>query len=79
MPQATDRILMAIDVNNPFSEDTFITELELDDNAPVIISGPTVTAVDSESAIIEWETDEPSNSIVKYGTGERHMAHLYPQ
>ncbi|MFC1877501.1 fibronectin type III domain-containing protein, partial [Thermodesulfobacteriota bacterium] len=56
-----------IDVNNPFSEDTFTTELELDDNAPVVISGPIVTAVDSETAIIEWETDEPSNSIVKYG------------
>ncbi len=55
------------DTNNPFSEDNFTTEVEPDDNAPVVISGPTVTAVDSETAIVEWETDEPSNSIVKYG------------
>jgi Purple acid Phosphatase, N-terminal domain len=58
----------AIDTNNPFSEDSFVTEIEIDNTAPRIISGPTVAAVDADSAIIEWETDEPSNSIVKYAT-----------
>lgn len=60
-----------IDSNNPFSKDFFYTEMERDDKAPKIISGPTVTAKDNQSAIIEWETDEPSNSIVRYDNVER--------
>ena len=53
--------------NNPFTPDFFYTETAKDEAAPKILSGPTVTATDNQSAIIEWETDEPSNSIVKYG------------
>jgi len=53
--------------NNPFTEDSFATELAPDEAAPRIISGPAVTAVDATSVIIEWQTDEPSNSIVRYG------------
>ena len=38
-----------------------------DTDAPVITSGPTVTALDS-SATINWVTDEPSDSKVVWGT-----------
>ncbi len=54
--------------NNPFTQDFFRTEIAKDEQAPKIISGPTVTAKDNQSAIIEWETDEPSNSIVRFDT-----------
>jgi len=54
--------------NNPFTQDFFRTEIAQDKQAPKIISGPTVTAKDNQSAIIEWETDEPSNSIVRFDT-----------
>ena len=57
--------------NNPFTQDFFSTETLLDDTAPKIISGPTVKAKDDKSAIIEWETDEPSNSSVRYDTKAR--------
>ena len=53
---------------NPFSEASFITEAAEDTDAPSIVSGITVSGVDNASAVITWETDEPSNSIVKYGT-----------
>ncbi len=55
------------DNNNPFAEETFITDMAADEEAPRIIAGPSVTAVDAGSAIIEWQTDEPSNSIVRFG------------
>ncbi len=51
-----------------FSEDSFVTELEADEKAPKILSGPSVTAIDAGTAIIEWETDEPANSMVQYDT-----------
>ena len=54
------------DSNNPFTLDTFVTQIAPDEKAPKVISGPAVTAVDGYSAIIEWQTDEPSNSIVRY-------------
>jgi len=60
-----------LDSNNPFAQDFFSTEALLDNAAPKIISGPTVTGKDENSAIIEWETDEPSNSIVRYDTQDR--------
>jgi len=56
--------------NNPFSQDSFFSGQTGDDAAPKILSGPIVSAKDNQSAIIEWETDEPSNSIVKYDTRE---------
>jgi phosphodiesterase/alkaline phosphatase D-like protein len=56
------------ETNNPFSEEIFTTLADPDVMAPRIISGPVVAASDSISAIITWETDEPSNSLVQYGT-----------
>jgi len=59
------------DSNNPFTQEFFTTEIAKDENAPKIISGPVVSAKDNDSAIIEWETDEPSNSIVRFDTSAR--------
>jgi hypothetical protein len=35
-----------------------------DTSNPLILSGPSVRDITNTSAIIEWETDEPSNSVV---------------
>ncbi len=56
------------ETNNPFSEDLFTTLADPDTTAPRIINGPVVATQDAISAIITWETDEPSNSLVQYGT-----------
>lgn len=55
------------ETNNPFSEEMFTTLADPDNEAPQIIKGPEVAAMDIDSAIITWETDEPSNSLVQYG------------
>ncbi len=39
-----------------------------DATVPVLLSGPTLAFVDPTSAIIEWTTDEPSSSVVEYGS-----------
>ena len=53
--------------NNPFAEISFTTEGTPDTAAPVVISGPTVTSLNNNSAVIEWITDEPSYSQVRFG------------
>ena len=55
------------EANNPHSEEMFTTLADPDTTAPRIINGPQVAAVDAISAIITWETNEPSNSLVHYG------------
>jgi hypothetical protein len=49
------------------NEVNFITESTSDTTAPQITVPPTVTGITQTSAIIEWQTDEPSTSIVDYG------------
>jgi hypothetical protein len=49
---------------------SFNTLAAPDTTAPVIIQGPLVVAVDHQSAAIRWDSDEPSDSVVEYGTGE---------
>ena len=39
-----------------------------DNNAPEIISGPTVSQITTQSAKISWTTDEDANSLVRYNT-----------
>lgn len=56
----------AEETNNPFVEEVFVTERTPDNKAPEILSKPTVTGIDAHSAIVEWETDEPGNSVVGY-------------
>jgi len=51
---------------------TFTTEtVTTDDQAPEITSAPTVTNITDTTAVITWETDEPSNSLVRYDTASR--------
>lgn len=38
-----------------------------DVTAPQIISGPMVEGITQSSAVIVWDTDEVSDSVVKYG------------
>jgi len=58
------------EINNPFTEQDFIIVLPPDIEAPRILQNPEVTIVDNESAIIMWETDEHSNSMVWYGLAD---------
>jgi hypothetical protein len=57
------------------NEVNFITDTIPDTTAPVITTPPTVTGITRTSAIIEWQTDEPSDSVVEYG--EKHVPPLY--
>ncbi len=47
----------------------FITRARPDDDPPVIVKGPQATPA-KERALIQWLTNEPSNSFVQYGTDE---------
>ena len=47
---------------------TTTTNATSDDAAPVITDGPTVLSVSSTSLTLAWNTDEPSDSRVRYGT-----------
>jgi protocatechuate 3,4-dioxygenase beta subunit len=50
---------------------TFITQAPPGDiTPPVITSGPTVVFIDQTSAIVQWTTDEPANSVLEYGLSE---------
>ncbi|UFS71487.1 fibronectin type III domain-containing protein [Geomonas sp. RF6] len=49
---------------------TFTTTAAPDRTAPVIIEGPLVVDVSFQSAAIRWSTDEPSDSVIEYGTSE---------
>lgn len=40
--------------------------------APLIVSGPTVSAITSSTARIQWQTDEPADSLVNYGLSPAH-------
>jgi len=42
---------------------------KLDDQAPVIISGPSAFVSDTSTAVIAWETDEPATSKVMFSPG----------
>ena len=42
---------------------------EADVTPPQVVGGPTVTTVSTDRATITWETDEVSNSAVRFGTG----------
>lgn len=47
---------------------TFKTLTEVDSKKPVILAGPVVSARSHNSATIQWQTDEPSTSFVRFGT-----------
>ncbi|RLA18128.1 MAG: hypothetical protein DRQ56_08185, partial [Gammaproteobacteria bacterium] len=53
--------------NNPFKEQSFRIEKPSDKEAPRILNGPDIKAVDKGSAVIVWETNESGNSMLQYG------------
>jgi len=62
-----NNVILEIDeTNNSLTKDCEC-EKEEDKIPPKIISGPDVSKITQNSALITWETDEESSSIVKYG------------
>ncbi len=47
---------------------TFTTNSEPDIISPVITTGPTVSDISDNRATVSWATDEPSSTVVEYGT-----------
>lgn len=52
----------------PGGAGSFQTNSDPDTQFPVILSGPAVTSQTHDTAIVEWATDEPANSAVRFGT-----------
>ena len=50
------------------SDQTFKTLATPDVSPPVVISGPVVTTRLEDQVVIEWKTDEPGDTEVRYGT-----------
>ncbi|UCE73841.1 MAG: hypothetical protein JSV56_12600 [Methanomassiliicoccales archaeon] len=48
------------------------SSFHLDNKAPDITSGPTVSSLTHETATITWNTDEPSDTVVRYGIGSNY-------
>ena len=46
---------------------TFHTQVTPDIASPVIIEGPIITAITHNSAIVTWQTNEPTTGVVSYG------------
>ncbi|MFT5373622.1 MAG: PKD repeat protein [Candidatus Latescibacterota bacterium] len=55
--------------NSAWKGGFFITRARPDDEPPVIVKGPQATPAKNR-ALIQWTTDEPSNSFVEFGTDE---------
>lgn len=51
----------------PGGAGSFTTSNDPDTQFPVILSGPTVTSKTHDTAIVEWTTDEPAYSDVRFG------------
>jgi fibronectin type 3 domain-containing protein len=51
----------------PGGSGIFTTNNDPDTQFPVILSGPAVTSKTHDTAIVEWTTDEPANSAVRFG------------
>lgn len=49
------------------SEDMSFTTAEVPDTTPPVISGISIESVADVSAVVVWETDEPSDSFVEFG------------
>ncbi len=52
----------------PGGAGSFTTDSMPDTQLPVILSGPSITSRTHNSAIVEWTTDEPANSQVRFGS-----------
>jgi hypothetical protein len=74
--EGEDHIIVEADHNNSVAEsdETNNRREELwkcDTTPPEIVGGPRVLEVTHHSATISWETDEDSDSVVRYGQGAR--------
>ena len=49
---------------------SFRTQPEPDLKPPTIVEGPIVTSISHNSAVVEWTTNEPATSVVRYGLSE---------
>ena len=47
---------------------SFVTRRGADTDAPTIVRGPLVTNITASSATVRWETDEPSDTRVSWGS-----------
>jgi hypothetical protein len=54
--------------NDGFYSDISSIAPTVDNSPPEILSGPATTSVTDSSATVQWETDEPADSFVEYGT-----------
>ena len=67
-PRRRGKIVPVAGADDLFGALEFTTEETADELSPVIISGPTLVSRGADSAIIEWQTDEPADSFIDYGT-----------
>lgn len=51
----------------PGGAGSFVASSEPDTRLPVLLSGPTVSSKTHETAVVEWQTDEPATSQVDFG------------
>ncbi len=58
---------------------SFKTLAEPDQNAPIILGRASLQALSDSSAIIKWQTDESSSSVVRYGTSDAELNRVATQ
>lgn len=59
-----------LDTNNGTGSGGYVYDTAVVDDTPPVISNVTVTGVRYSTATIQWVTDEPSDSMVDYGTSK---------
>jgi phosphodiesterase/alkaline phosphatase D-like protein len=45
----------------------FATQAQADIHAPELLTAPSIVSITHQSAVVQWETDEPTDSQVSYG------------
>ncbi len=60
-------VLSNVAVSADFSQTIILESPDL--SPPIIVAGPTVVHLSDTSVSINWETNEPANSLVDYGIG----------
>jgi hypothetical protein len=54
--------------NDSLNSSLVIIDIKVDNTPPVIVFGPEISGISSSQATIEWRTNEPSSSVIEYGT-----------
>jgi len=52
---------------------SFYTLEQPDIEAPILTENIKIVGITHKSAVIQWETDEPSNAVIKYGTSSDNL------